>query len=86
MPTVTSSPSATFLARLSIPMSAPGSGPPAALSTSMTRAPAGTVTTPGRRTFPLTATTSECADVGEAAGPAAGPAAATVATGGGAIA
>jgi hypothetical protein len=51
----------------------------------MTRAPAGTVTTPGRRTFPLTATTSECADVGEAAGPAAGPAAAPVATGGGAI-
>jgi len=49
----------------------------------MTRAPAGTVTTPGRRTFPLTATTSERADVGEAAGPVG---AAPVATGGGAIA
>ena len=49
----------------------------------MTRAPAGTVTTPGRRTFPLTATTSERPDVGEAAGPVG---AAPVATGGGAIA
>src|SRR4029453_7816738 len=68
-PTVTSSPSATFLARLSIPMSARGSGPPAALSTSMTRAPAGTVTTPGRRTFPLTATTSDVADADGAAEP-----------------
>jgi hypothetical protein len=34
----------------------------------MTRDPAGTVTTPGRRTFPLTATTSECAEAEEAAG------------------
>jgi hypothetical protein len=49
----------------------------------MTRAPAGTVTTPGRRTFPLTATTIERADAGEAAGPVG---AAPVTTGGAAIA
>src|SRR3954463_659248 len=63
------SPSTTFRARLRVPVFAPGRAPPAALIASMTRAPAGRLTTPGWRTFPPTSTTSVVAE-GLGGGPA----------------
>src|SRR6266508_3419174 len=68
-PTTTSSPSVSLRARLTYDRSVPGSTPPAASIASATRDPAGSVTRPGCRTRPLTATTitPEVAETGTAA-------------------
>src|SRR5690606_35728101 len=82
-PTTICSPSTSRRARLIGPGSAPFRTPPAASIASATREPAARVSTPGRRTLPVTWTTTRAVGVGEpAASVAAGPPEAT-GTGGG---
>src|SRR4051812_24858710 len=61
--TYTRAPSTSLAARSSAFGSAPDREPPAALIASMTRAPNGSVTTPGRATAPATETTTMGATV-----------------------
>ena len=68
-------PSATGAARLTAAISALAVGPPATSSASVTRAPAGSRTTPGERTAPQTYTTTSGAAEGAGSEASAAPAA-----------
>ncbi|CAM5712017.1 hypothetical protein MAUB1S_04103 [Mycolicibacterium aubagnense] len=69
MPTRICSPSATLRAMFRPTRSAPASAPPAAVTASATRAPAGSVTNPGLCTRPATLTTTSSAFAGGAGAP-----------------